>query len=71
MTREETKVEMLVYLLGVVALGLVYEPIKKGIDDDWMVVGICVVYLVFLRLLGKFIAGGGVARVLKRFRSKV
>tara|TARA_R110002072_G_scaffold269319_1_gene428616 strand:+ start:273 stop:458 length:186 start_codon:yes stop_codon:yes gene_type:complete len=43
------------YLLGVALLGLVYMPIKAVLENDWMLLGLVLLYLLSLRVLGNFI----------------
>lgn len=48
--------QFLVYLIGVVLLGLSYEPVKTALGGQWLFVGCVLAYLVALRLLGALIA---------------
>ena len=42
----------IVYLIGVVLLGLGYYPIRRALDNDVLFVGLALAYLVALRFIG-------------------
>lgn len=46
----------IVYLVGISLFGFFYAPLKGVIGDTWFFVGAAVLYLIFLRLAGDFIA---------------
>lgn len=50
--------QFIVYLVGVVLLGLLYEPVKAALGGQWLFVGCVFAYLLALRLLGNLIAKG-------------
>lgn len=50
----QRRASYVVYLIGVMALALVYYPVKSKVGDAWFVV-ICVTYLLVLRLLGTWV----------------
>jgi hypothetical protein len=50
------RTEGIVYLVGVVVLGLIYYPLKQSVSDSAFV-AIAIGYLVVLRIVGRLIAG--------------
>ena len=48
--------QMMVYLVGIVGLGLFYEPIKSALGGKWVFLLAATAYLVVLRLIGSWIA---------------
>ena len=49
-------IRYLVYVIGILLLGFFYYPIKVLINNDIVFVVVAVIYLVFLRILGSYIA---------------
>ena len=48
--------EYIVYLVGVLALGLGYGTIKSALGGQWLFVVCVLAYLLTLRLLGVYVA---------------
>ncbi len=47
---------LIVYCVGIITFGLVYEEAKSALGGEWIFVGAACLYLLSLRLLGDFIA---------------
>jgi len=47
-------VEFIVYLAGVVLLGLFYYPLKAAIQPPWLFVVVAVGWVLALRVIGRF-----------------
>lgn len=47
------RIELITYLIGIVFLGLVYEPMKRSLGADWLTVAVVLAYLIALRLFGR------------------
>lgn len=48
--------QYLVYILGVMAFGFFYVPIKSALGGQWLFLISGIAYLVALRLLGAWVA---------------
>ena len=48
--------QFIVYLIGIVLLGLFYGPVKSALGGEWLFLLAGVSYLLALRLLGAWIA---------------
>lgn len=48
--------QYIVYLLGIIVLGLFYEPIKTSLGGQWLFFVSVVGYLLALRLLSAWVA---------------
>jgi hypothetical protein len=50
------RIEFLVYLVGVCLLGLSYAKLKNVFSSQLLFAGLCVAYLLLLRLIGRAVA---------------
>jgi hypothetical protein len=48
--------QSIVYLVGVILLGLFYGPVKSALGGQWLFLLAVVCYLLALRLLGAWVA---------------
>lgn len=48
--------QFIIYVLGLIPLGLFYEPIKEALGGRWLFLAFGVAYLVGLRLIGSLVA---------------
>ncbi len=58
--------QFIIYLVGVLLLGLAYAPVKSALGSELLFLGCAVAYLLGLRLLGGFVARTLVARKQRR-----
>lgn len=49
----------LIYMVGLLALILLFVPLRRAIPNDWLFVGGAVIYLVVLRVLVAVLARRG------------
>jgi predicted ABC-type exoprotein transport system permease subunit len=57
--------QFLVYLVGIIVLGLLYVPMKSALGGQWLFVLAVVCYLLALRLLGFWLAKARLKRDAK------
>lgn len=50
----EINPSFLIYILGIIVFGLLYELLKQSFDESWWFVGGVIVYLLALRVIGDF-----------------
>lgn len=50
------RIEFTVYLVGVILLGLVYEPVKHALGGRWLFLGVVTLYALMLRLVGAWLS---------------
>jgi NhaP-type Na+/H+ or K+/H+ antiporter len=58
--------EYVIYLIGVLALGLGYGPVKSALGGHWLFLLCVLAYLIALRFLGVFVARRGRAKGYER-----
>jgi hypothetical protein len=51
----EINPSFLIYMLGIVILGISYEFLKRSFDESWWFVGLAIVYLLALRLIADLV----------------
>jgi hypothetical protein len=50
------RIEFLVYLIGIVVLGLFYARLRQAFSSQLLFAGLCLAYLVLLGLIGRALA---------------